>query len=93
MTAYSDAVEANILAIEALDAARAELATAKKWRAGFKHPSRLGRLHLNWRVKRATDAVKAAAAAQAITQAAVLAARAQYYALAAAVELTDNIAF
>lgn len=93
MTAYSDAVEANILAIEAFNAAHAELVMAQTLKAGFKHASRLGRMSLNARVKRAAAAVKAAAAAQAVTQAAVIAARAQYYALAAAVEITDDIAF
>lgn len=68
---YAAACEANAAALNALDNARDELAAAKKWRAGFKHASRLGRLHLNWRVQRATEAFKAAAVAHNATEKAV----------------------
>lgn len=68
---YAAACEANTAALNVLDAARAELATAQAFKAGFKHASRLGRLHLNARVKRATAAFKAASVAYIATQKAV----------------------
>ena len=68
---YAAACEANAAALNVLDNARDELAAAKKWRAGFRHASRLGWMHLNWRVQRATAAFKAASVVYVATQEAV----------------------
>lgn len=85
---YAAACEANAAALNALDNARDELAAAKKWRAGFKHASRLGRLHLNARVKRADAAFKAAAVAYNATQQAVNIAYTLRFAAKAASEMS-----
>lgn len=87
---YSAAVAANIAAINVLDTVRAELETAKNMKAGFKFASRLGRISLNARVKRATAAVKAAVAAQRETQAAAEIACSVYLAAKRASEAAGN---
>jgi hypothetical protein len=87
---YSAAVDANIAALNVLDAARAELKTAQDFKAGFKHASRLGRLHLNARVKRATAAVKAATAAQKASEYAVMLAASILYSAKRASEIAAD---